>query len=60
VQWSRTDTMKIRFARRAGEPVFDAYLVGMLHDTGWTVALCVLDRSALPFAMPLRSHSPGR
>jgi hypothetical protein len=52
--------MKIRFARRAGEPVFDAYLVGMLHDTGWTVALCVLDRSALPFAMPLRSHSPGR
>ena len=36
----------------AGESVFDAYLAGMLHDTGWTVALCVLDRSALLFAMP--------
>jgi hypothetical protein len=36
----------------AGEPVFDAYLAGLLHDTGWTVALCVLDRSALPFGMP--------
>jgi HD-like signal output (HDOD) protein len=39
-------------AAPAGEPVFDAYLAGLLHDTGWTVALCVLDRSALPFAMP--------
>ena len=36
----------------AGEPVFDAYLAGMLHDTGWTVALCALDQSALPFALP--------
>jgi len=36
----------------AGEPVFDAYLAGLLHDTGWTVALCVLDRSALSFGMP--------
>ncbi len=36
----------------AGEPVFDACLAGLLHDTGWTVALCLLDGSALPFAMP--------
>jgi len=36
----------------AGQPVFDAYLAGMLHDIGWTVALCALDRSALPFALP--------
>ncbi|MBC7704060.1 MAG: HDOD domain-containing protein [Rhodoferax sp.] len=36
----------------AGEPVFDAYLAGLLHNTGWTVALRVLDRSALSFGMP--------
>ncbi len=36
----------------AGQPAFDAYLLGLLHGTGWTVAMCVLDRRALTIAQP--------
>lgn len=39
-------------ATPAGQPVFDGYLAGMLHDTGWTVALSVLDRAAIPLSLP--------
>lgn len=37
----------------AGQPVFDAYLAGMLHDTGWTVAFSIIDRAGLPAPLPL-------
>lgn len=36
----------------AGQPVFDAYLAGLLHGTGWTVALCALDRGGIRLEMP--------
>lgn len=36
----------------ADQPAFDAYLLGLLHGTGWTVAMCVLDRSGLSPALP--------
>ena len=31
-------------AHAAGLPVFDGYLAGLLHDSGWTVALRLVDR----------------
>lgn len=37
----------------AGLPVFDAYLTGMLHDTGWTVAFSIIDRAAMPAPLPV-------
>lgn len=36
----------------AGQPVFDAYLAGMLHDTGWTVAFSIIDRASLHLPVP--------
>jgi len=36
----------------AGQPVFDAYLAGMLHDTGWTVAFSIIDRAGLQVPVP--------
>lgn len=37
----------------AGQPVFDAYLAGMLHDTGWIVAFSAIDRAGLPATVPV-------
>ncbi len=37
----------------AGQPVFDAYLAGMLHDTGWIVAFSIIDRAGLPAPLPV-------
>jgi len=39
-------------AAGAGAAAFDGYLAGLLHGSGWTVALRVLDRAALPLALP--------
>lgn len=39
-------------AEPAGQLVFDGYLAGMLHDTGWTVALTVIDRANITLALP--------
>lgn len=36
----------------AGQSVFDGYLAGMLHDTGWTVALGIVDRAGLQLPVP--------
>jgi len=36
----------------AGQPVFDGYLAGMLHDTGWTVAFSTIDRTGLHLPVP--------
>lgn len=40
-------------AGAAGQPVFDAYLAGMLHNTGWIIAFSIIDRAALPTLLPL-------
>ncbi len=39
-------------AEQAGLSAFDGYLCGMLHDTGWTVALSVIDRAGITLAIP--------
>ncbi|HQX58926.1 MAG TPA: HDOD domain-containing protein [Burkholderiaceae bacterium] len=39
-------------AEQAGLSAFDGYLVGMLHDTGWTVALSAIDRAGITLAVP--------
>jgi hypothetical protein len=38
-----------------GLPAFDGYLGGLLHGTGWTVALRIADRAGLAVALP-QSH----
>lgn len=39
-------------AEQAGLSAFDGYLCGMLHDTGWTVALSAIDRAGITLAIP--------
>ncbi len=39
-------------AAPAGVDRFDAYLAGLLHDTGWTALLRVLDRAGVGLATP--------
>lgn len=39
-------------AEQSGLNAFDGYLAGMLHDTGWTVALSALDRATIAPALP--------
>lgn len=39
-------------AEQSGQSAFDGYLLGMLHDTGWTVALSVIDRAGITLAVP--------
>lgn len=39
-------------AQPAGQPVFDGYLAGMLHDTGWTVAFTIIDRAGIQLPVP--------
>jgi len=39
-------------AAQAGLSAFDGYLCGMLHDTGWTIALSVIDRAGITLAVP--------
>ena len=34
-------------AGKAGQPMFDGYLAGLLHGSGWTIALRVLDRAGI-------------
>ncbi len=53
-------------AHAAGLPVFDGYLAGLLHDSGWTLALRLIDRQgtlALPpsaaFAKALEERAHG-
>ncbi|WP_116005486.1 HDOD domain-containing protein [Simplicispira sp. 110] len=37
---------------RAGQAVFDAYLAGLMHGTGWTIAFSIIDRAGLHIAVP--------
>ena len=39
-------------SRPAGQPVFDAYVAGMLHGTGWMVAFSIIDRAGLHVPQP--------
>ena len=36
----------------AGQSVFDAYVAGMLHGTGWSVAFSIIDRAGLHVPLP--------
>lgn len=45
-------------AQSSGQPVFDGYLAGMLHDTGWTVAFTIIDRAGIHLPLP-PSHAFG-
>jgi hypothetical protein len=38
-------------AAQAGQDSFDGYLIGMLHDTGWRIALFALERAGLSFEL---------
>lgn len=45
-------------AESAGHPRFDGYLIGMLHDTGWRVALRAIERAGLTLgATPSRQFA---
>lgn len=51
--WTHAEALAAECALRAeAVPVFDAYLTGLLHDSGWTAALNLLDRSGVEFAVP--------
>lgn len=39
-------------ARASGLPPLDGYLAGLLHGTGWTVALRVADKAQVDIALP--------
>ncbi len=40
-------------AAAAGQEAFDGYLAGMLHNTGWKIALCAMERAGIaPGANP--------
>lgn len=46
--WQHSEALAERsaaLANAAGQDIFDGYLLGMLHDTGWKVALASLDRA---------------
>ena len=48
--WSHADVLSrhsAQAARGAGQSAFDGYLVGLLHDTGWTVLFHALQRAGL-------------
>lgn len=53
--WDHAEAMAAHTAEQAaqaGVAAFDGYLAGLLHDSGWTVALRVLDRTKLTLALP--------
>lgn len=39
-------------AARAGQSSFDGYLAGLLHASGWMIALRVIDRAAITVPLP--------
>ncbi len=43
-------------AESAGQLAFDAYLGGLLHDTGWKVAFCALERAGITLDFPASNH----
>ena len=53
--WDHAEALATRAAAQAsdaGVSAFDGYLAGLLHGTGWSVALRLLDRAALPVPLP--------
>lgn len=48
--WEHSEALAEHMAVLAdahGLPAFDGYLAGMLHNTGWKVALCAVERAGL-------------
>lgn len=57
--WTHADTLAqhgAREAQRAGLPMFDGFLAGLLVDSGWTVLLRILDRSLQTLDQPLTAE----
>jgi hypothetical protein len=53
--WEHAETLArhaAAWAPAAGQPVFEAYLAGMLRGTGWIIALNLADGVALPAGEP--------
>lgn len=53
--WDHAEALAAQTAEQAasaGAAPFDGYLAGLLHGSGWTIALRVLDRSGLALALP--------
>lgn len=51
--WDHSTALADRMAElasAAGQPRFDGYLLGMLHDTGWRVALHALSQAGCPLS----------
>jgi hypothetical protein len=48
----RTSELAAAAARDGGLSAFDGYLAGLLHGTGWTIALRVIDKAGSPPALP--------
>jgi hypothetical protein len=54
-QWEHAEALARRMAAAAtdaGLPAFDGYLAGLLHGTGWSIVLRVLDKSRLSLSLP--------
>lgn len=48
--WEHSETLAdltAQLAEAAGHPRFDGYLIGLLHNTGWRVTLCAIERAGL-------------
>lgn len=53
--WDHAEALAAHTAEQvaaAGGAPFDGYLAGLLHGSGWTIALRVLDRAAIAPALP--------
>lgn len=56
--WLHAEALAAECALRAeAVPVFDAYLTGLLHDSGWTAAFNVLDRAGIAPEVPSEAFS---
>lgn len=54
--WDHADALArhaAQSASAAGLSAFDGYLAGLLHGSGWTIALRVIDRAAVALPLPL-------
>ncbi len=57
--WTHADTLAqhgAREAQRAGLPMFDGFLAGLLLDSGWTALFRILDRTLQALDQPLTAE----
>ena len=54
--WEHSESLAencVARAEAAGQLAFDAYLVGLLYNTGWKVAFCALERAGIALDFPV-------